>query len=283
MEFKTKVKDVIENYGKKSAFSSFLPGIAGIKGTPMWAYYVNRGQAIVSFGVQDKDHGIMEFYPAHTAYQTVSRTGFRTFLKVDGKYQEAFKTADEAQKMTVFMNALSLEDSLEDVNVKISYTTLPGEEIASLMRVVEITNKSAGVKKVEVIDGMPALVPYGVGQESLKMMMQTTKAWMQVEDVESGCPYYRVRVSMEDSAVVKKIDGGNFATARLASGEVLPAIVDPSIVFDYDLSLTNAEGFIATDLNDLVKKHQITSNEMPCAFFATSKDYNQVRPWLFTS
>ncbi|MBR4707880.1 MAG: hypothetical protein IKP29_07490 [Pseudobutyrivibrio sp.] len=272
MEFNTKVKDVIENYGKKSAFSSFLPGIAGIKGTPMWAYYVNRGQAIVSFGVQDKDHGIMEFYPAHTAYQMVSRTGFRTFLKVDGKYQEAFKEATAAQKMTVYMNALSLEDTLEDVSVKVSYTTLPGEEIASLMRVVEIKNIRDSKIKLEVLDGMPALVPYGVGQDSLKMMMQTTKAWMQVEDVETGCPYYRVRVSMEDSAVVKKIDGGNFATARLASGEALPAIVDPSVVFDYDLSLANAQGFMDTDVDTLLKKHQITSNEMPCAFFATTKE-----------
>ena len=69
MEIKTRVKDVIEDYARKSEFSSFLPGIAGLKGIPMWCYYVNRGQAVVSFGVQDKDHGIMEFYPAHTAYQ----------------------------------------------------------------------------------------------------------------------------------------------------------------------------------------------------------------------
>ena len=36
-------KFLIENYGKKSTFASFLPGISGEKGIPIWCYYVNRG------------------------------------------------------------------------------------------------------------------------------------------------------------------------------------------------------------------------------------------------
>ena len=43
-------KFLIENYGKKSTFASFLPGISGEKGIPIWCYYVNRGQCVVSFG-----------------------------------------------------------------------------------------------------------------------------------------------------------------------------------------------------------------------------------------
>ncbi len=43
----------IYNYGKKSSFASFLPGISGVKGIPIWCYYVNRGQGVVSFGVDD--------------------------------------------------------------------------------------------------------------------------------------------------------------------------------------------------------------------------------------
>ena len=30
------VKDTIRDYGRKSPFASFLPGIAGVKGTPIW-------------------------------------------------------------------------------------------------------------------------------------------------------------------------------------------------------------------------------------------------------
>ena len=88
-------KFLIENYGKKSTFASFLPGISGEKGIPIWCYYVNRGQCVVSFGVDNKDHSIMEFYPAHQAYQNVKTTGFRTFVKKDGKVTELF--ADENQ------------------------------------------------------------------------------------------------------------------------------------------------------------------------------------------
>ena len=268
MEIVTKVKDEIENYGVKSEFASFLPGIAGVNGIPMWCYIVNRGQAVVSFGVQDKDHGIMEFYPAHTAYQMVERMGFRTFIKADGKYYEPFKNPASKTKMSVYMNSLAIEDEEDGIKVKVSYTTLPGEKLAALMRVVEITNTTNVKKTLEILDGMPSLIPYGVGQESLKMMAQTTKAWMQVEDVNTNIPYYRVRVSMEDSAVVKKVDGGNFALGRLSDGTSLKVIVDPRVVFDYDLGFDTAVGFKETALKELVQKHQNTSNELPCAFFA---------------
>ena len=136
MKINTKVKDVLENYGRKSEFASFLPGIAGLEGIPMWCYLVNRGQAVVSFGVQDKDHGIMEFYPAHTAYQMVSRTGFRTFIKADGKCFEPFKNAKSHTKMTVMMNSLAIEDIADDqgIKTKVSYSTLPQEKLAALMR-----------------------------------------------------------------------------------------------------------------------------------------------------
>ncbi len=51
----------MKDFGKKSTFASFLPGIAGIKGIPVWCYYVNRGQAVVSFGSENKDNALMEF------------------------------------------------------------------------------------------------------------------------------------------------------------------------------------------------------------------------------
>ena len=44
---------VIKDYQNKPTFSSFLPGIAGEMGVPIWCYYNNRGQAVCSFGVKD--------------------------------------------------------------------------------------------------------------------------------------------------------------------------------------------------------------------------------------
>jgi hypothetical protein len=71
----------IKDYDRKKPFSNFLPGIAGLYGTPMWVFYVNRGQAVASFGTRNKDNAILEFFPANKAYQMVTSTGFRTFLK----------------------------------------------------------------------------------------------------------------------------------------------------------------------------------------------------------
>ena len=44
---------VIDSYDTTRPFASFLPGIAGPMGIPMWVFYVNRGQGITSFGVEN--------------------------------------------------------------------------------------------------------------------------------------------------------------------------------------------------------------------------------------
>ena len=75
---------VIEDYADRRPFASFLPGIAGPSGIPLWVFYINRGQAIAGFGIEDRDNPIMEFQPANKAYQTTPLTGFRTFIKVLG-------------------------------------------------------------------------------------------------------------------------------------------------------------------------------------------------------
>ena len=122
---------VMNQYGKKSTFASFLPGIAGVRGIPIWCYYVNRGQGVVSFGVDNKDHAIMEFYPAHIAYQNVKRTGFRTFIRENGRMVEAFSNEDNAHKMQIGMNTLDIEENLSEqqLEIHVAYFTLPEEKI----------------------------------------------------------------------------------------------------------------------------------------------------------
>jgi len=60
---------VIEDYNRAKPFASFLPGIAGLHGKPLWAFYVNRAQCMAAFGIRSKDGAIMEFHPANTAYR----------------------------------------------------------------------------------------------------------------------------------------------------------------------------------------------------------------------
>lgn len=265
---------MIEDYGRKSVFASFLPGISGKLGIPVWTFYVNRGQGISSFGSGDKDHSIMEFYPAHQAYQMTKRQGFRTFLKKDGKYLEPFSEDRHKPVMYIGMNEFEIEetDREEGIRTNVLYYTLPGENIGGLVREVTFKNISNKKTHLQILDGMPALIPYGVPLSSMKDMGQTAKAWMQVEDRESGLPYFRVRASIADSIAVQEIREGNYSFAVTADGERLPVIVDPEIVFSYDTALTRAVGLEEANLTELLERRQITENNVPCSFFAIEKD-----------
>lgn len=260
---------VMNQYGKKSTFASFLPGIAGVRGIPIWCYYVNRGQGVVSFGVDNKDHAIMEFYPAHIAYQNVKRTGFRTFIRENGRTVEAFSNEDNAHKMQIGMNTLDIEENLREqqLEIHVAYFTLPEETVGALMRVVTVTNTSDEEKHLEIVDGMPVLIPYGVGMDSMKNMTQTAKAWMQVEDHDTGVPYYRVRASMDDTAAVSAIEGGNFGIGVTESGERLTAIIDPDAIFGYDNALEKPVIFRDGGIPAVKAEEENDSNLLPSCFF----------------
>lgn len=259
----------IKDYGRKSTFASFLPGIAGLRGIPIWCYYVNRGQGVVSFGVDNKDCAIMEFYPAHVAYQNVKRTGFRTFLRKDGKYLECFSKERWEQEMEIGMNSLSLRERNEEEKLRtdVDYFILPGERIGALVRKVSVTNEDEREISLEILDGMPALIPYGVDADSMKNMTQTAKAWMQAEDLEEKVPFFRTRASLADSAAVQEIKGGNFSFACLEDGTLLTPVVDPEAVFAYDCSLETAVRFVQDGLAGVYGWKQVTSNLLPCSFY----------------
>ena len=230
---------VIENYHLKSAFSSFLPGISGEHGIPLWCYYVNRGQCVSCFGIQDKDHPIMEFYPAHQAYERTPLLGFRTFLRVNGAYEEPFSGRDRARRMVIG---------------EVKITDVTGEDLA-----------------VEAADGMAEVIPCGVSSTTMKDMGQTAKAWMEVRDVRNGVPKFRVRASMEDSAEVTEAEGMNFAFARGGEGEILPVIVDRELLFETDTALLRAWGFEREGVRLPDHKEQVTCNDTPCSFFLASR------------
>ena len=67
------------------------------------------------------------------------------------------------------------------------------------------------------------------------MMTQLSKAWMQAKELQTGLPVFSVRASMEDTACVTKVDGGNFGFGISGSGDVLRAILKPELIFDQDI------------------------------------------------
>ncbi len=264
----------MKNYGKKSTFASFLPGIAGIKGIPIWCHYVNRGQAVTSFGSKDKNGAIMEFSPAHTAYATVKRTGFRTFIRKDDTVFEPFHDENIPHNMNVEMNLLTIEEQNDKsgLNTRVTYYVLPEESLGALVREVNITNTSDKETHIEIIDGMPAIIPYGVNMDNLKNMVETAKAWMQAEDTPAGNTYYRVRASIEDSTTVTEITQGNFALCHDKSGKRIRTIADPAAIFSYDNSLENPVNFKEKGLKGVQDYKEKRSNLFPCAFFGKAID-----------
>lgn len=256
---------VLRDYQQKPPFSSFLPGIAGPDGIPAWCYYNNRGQAVCSFGAQDKDHAILEFCPAHVAYRDNARTGFRTFVKADGVFHELF-----TDRCDMHIGASEVEITCRQAGLEASavYFGVPGEPVAALARVLTVTNLTSSPIALELLDGLPALVPYGVDQDALKNMTQLAKAWMQVEDVDEGRAYFRVRASMADTAMVTAVEGGNFCLAYTGQGERCRLLVQPELVFGPDTGLAVPRGFAAAGVKELCAARQVTQNLFPCCFAA---------------
>ena len=253
----------IENYNEKSCFSSFFPGISGKEGIPIWVFYVNRGQSIAAFGIENKENSIMKFKPADQSYSETPLKGFRTFLKVNGKNYEPFSTLKGkykvSNKMNIRRNYLELEEVNEELNIKINveYTTLPNEQFGGLIRRVKIVNLDVNNNiLVEVLDGLPEIIPYGVTNTLYNEMGYTARAWMEVFNLEHKIPYYKTRTSIEDSESVEEVDGGYYFISS-SSNEILEIIYDKDIIFGNNVDLQEPENFYSSNLENIMKKAKL--------------------------
>ena len=274
---------IIADYHEKPPFSSFLPGIAGKWGVPLWAFYVNRGQAVASFGIESKDNPILEFQPANKAYQLTPFLGFRTFIKMEREgepgYLEPFATWSSGscqRQMHIGMNELELVEHHEQtgLSTQILYFILPAEPFAGLVRKVTITNTSPFSTNLEICDGLPAVIPFGADNGALKHVSRTIEAWMQVENHHQNVPFYRLRASAADEAEVSSVTAGHFALGcSVNQGQIkqLPVIVDPDLVFGLQTSLHTPAEFIKCPLADILDSSQVSSGKTPCAFFSLEK------------
>lgn len=271
---------VIENYNHAKPFSNFFPGIAGKYGIPMWTFYVNRGQAISSFGIKDKDHSILEFQPANKAWQTVSSRGFRTFIKIvtRGKvvFYEPFHNGfsnlgfNLNNKMLISPWGLSLEeDNLSlGLKVKIEYFNIPSDNYAGLARILSVTNTSKTPKVIELIDGLPQIIPFGTNNFFLKKMSRTIEAWMNAENLARRAPFFRLKVDPVDRPEVTHIKEGNFylgfSFEKNKTGLVKP-IVDPEEIFAEITDFSCPVNFIKNK-KFVPKTISSVNSKTPCAF-----------------
>ena len=266
---------VIENYDKKAPFASFLSAIAGVEGIPMWSFYVNRGQAISSIGIRDKSNCIMEFFPANEAYKMVYSNGFRTFIKVINNEKEfVFEpfsmTTNENIKRIIKIknNELRLVEinSELNLNIEITYFTIPNEEFSALGRKVEVINTSNKKIQIEILDGLTAILPYGSVNVEYKEMGNTLRSWMQGEIKEDKTAIFKVRSSTGDTAKMDKVENSYFYVAFDENENILSPIVDPENIFGYDTSLKEPIEFQNSTIGELLNTNNICNNKVPCAF-----------------
>jgi hypothetical protein len=138
---------IIENYDKQKPFASFLPGVAGINGIPMWVYYTNRGQGIAGFGIENKDGSILDFVPANQSYRRTETIGFRTFIKKEGYVHEIFSSAsrkDISRKMIIESNSVGFEEINKelDLSITVKYFTVSEQSYPGLVRKVVLKSLS---------------------------------------------------------------------------------------------------------------------------------------------
>lgn len=269
---------VIENFEKKKTFSSFLPGLAGKRGIPLWAFYVNRGQGVTAFGLENKDNQILEFYPAVQAYQNVSINGFRTFIKVNGKVHEFFgeNNLEKQTKMRIQRGEFSIEEENKDLGIKVevTYFGLPNENIAALVRQVNVTNLTDKEVTFELVDGISQLLPYKTEYGPFKFMSNLQRSWMEVFNLEDNIGFYRMRSSSGDSAVINEVVRGNFYVSTF-EGELIKPIVDQSLIFGYDTSKRFARNFEEKSLKEITGSNQVTANKIPVGFTCVEVTLNK--------
>lgn len=266
-------KFIIQEYEKMPPFSSFLPGLAGVRGIPIWAYYTNRGQAIHSFGIHNKDNAIMEFNPANTVYENAGIKGFRTFISVNGSFYEPFVPFDTKaeRSMSVEKNRIDIAETSNGLKVEVGYFVLPNESMGSLVRQVKITNVRDAAADIEVLDGMSKLIPYGITNTTYKAVSNLMRSWTDIRNLDNGIPYITMRGAANDSAEAQETEGGYFYLPMTESGEIMPVIYDQAVVWGYETSLVHPVCFAQGGLAQVNAKEQCFYNKIPCMMTEVKK------------
>eukprot|EP00808_Paulinella_micropora_P028469 g74932.t1 len=289
---------LMSDFDARSPYSSFLPGIAGRWGKPMWSFYINRGQAIASFGRMGKDAPLLEFQAANKAYQDSTVTGFRTFIKASadnwgiyqplspsGVYQpllpdhlkKGLREKDHERNMKVGMNEMEVEEINRDNGLitAVRYFTLTDEDFGGLVRQLMITNNSTQSHSLEILDGLCWMQPAGVNDWGLKNIGRTLEGFEVVYNLEGGSelPFYHLKDSFVDSAIVTPVLDGNYLIAYIEGPQGiqrLKILADALRIFGQDTSLTHPTAFAENNDFDSLTANQVVVGRTPAAF-ATAK------------
>jgi hypothetical protein len=292
---------IMHDFDRAKPMASFLPGVGGLWGVPMWAFYVNRGQGMATFGVENKDGGIQLFQTAEKTYQVTPYTGFRTLLKgkrPSGSFEaqpfmpqsdgDPKVTAD--RKMYIGNNEMEVEESDPTTGIRTNalYFTAPNELFPAMIRRVTYTNEGDDDVELQVVDGLAKLEPAGTMIAMIAAMGRTLEGWMQVYNIdkEKTAPFFHLVTAPADTADVTLIKEGHFAMAFVEDDatldgtkqhELLPIICDQQLLFGTDTTLAVPRAFFSSaetpggiGIDALAQEEQSTTSRTPAAFSATT-------------
>ena len=293
----------MEDFDAKSTFASFLPGVAGYFGKPVWAFYVNRGQCISTFGTESKDFPMLEFNAANKAYQLTPYIGFRTFVRgtrEKNSFQvEPFSPTntrnlllkdvdqEDKPKRILYVGTNEVEileiDGANGLSTAVQYFVLPDENFASLVRRTTFTNTGDTDLTLSALDGLAKMEPFGGKLDGmLKNMGRTIEGWMGVYQVDDETtqgpvtmPFYKLSTEPSDKASVVIEEAGHYCLAFVETmkgqAELLPIVYDTSKIFGKDTTLDNPSGLDASSVEEILANPQYGWAKTSSAFPALSQ------------
>jgi len=143
------------------------------------------------------------------------------------------KNLEKENHMSITPYDLTIYEVNNTLNIacKVNYFTLPNEPIGALIRVLFIKNLKNKDIDLEIIDGIPQFLPYGLTNEVMKNMSRTIEAWYRVDNGENNAPFYRLYTTFQDVTEVEIIKNGHFYFSFVEDNKLLPIIVEPSLIF----------------------------------------------------
>jgi hypothetical protein len=269
---------IVHDYHQAPPFSNMFPGVAGVWGTPMWLFWVNRGQCVACFGTRDKDRAIMEFQSANLHYRRTALEGFRTFMRGETGNREfryePFQHALAGDAVSTMLVQKSgelriVETSREHgLRTEVTYFAIPGEPFAALARILRVTNTAQTHCTMQLADGFPNVTPYGLSHFNRKMMPFISDGYLVVKRLEDRMPYFTLGSVPGDESETEFVRAGNFYlafTLDRAAARFAPVIVDPALLFGEYNDRIHPYAFF-DDAPFVVADRQNTVCQTPCAF-----------------
>lgn len=181
----------------------------------------------------------------------------------------AYINMDRTQRMIMRPAELVLEEDNASLGLRfvVEHFNIPEETYAGLVRILHIRNTGQKAVTLEMLDGLPLVVPFGVDNFNLKHMRRLVESFVECVNYENGIPFFKGRVKQEDKPEVVPIREGHFYiafdVARNRASPV-PVVVDPAQVFgsvtdySYPRLFFNRTPFV-------IPRGAILENRLPCA------------------